>query len=133
MAMLSRCTQKKKNKRGELMQPRTETLADHLVGGKQFSAKISRQKQDTDHNPAQQISENNLQKSPVTREGQAGDADDGKRARLGRHDRERNRPPRKLAIGEEVTFQRTVRAAKPQAKQGDPNEINPNQRQINRA
>ncbi len=69
------------------------------------------------------VSQHHLQKSQVGVVGEAGNADDGQGAGLSRHDRQRNRPPGNIAVGEKVVAQRALPLAEAQAKQRDPRQV----------
>jgi len=87
---------------GERAQAATEAMLHELVGGHHASGKIFWYENDADQHPRNEVSKNQLQESEVGIVGEAGDADDGQRAGLGGHNRERNRRPWNVLVGQEI-------------------------------
>ena len=112
------------------MQPRSETLADNLVGGQQVSAKVAWQEENAYDDAPEKIANNNLQKPPVAGIGETWHADDGKSAGFCRHNRERDGPPGNPLVREKIGSQRAVAIPEAEAKdryrpkvQGDEQQI----------
>ena len=86
---------------------------------------------ETDDHPAYQVAKDYLQKLQVGVVGQSGDADDGERAGFGSDNRKSNRPPRNIAVGEEIVLQRALAFAKTKAKQSYAGQVNRNNKEVN--
>ena len=85
---------------------------------------------EADNYAANNVSEHNLQEGEIALIRQPGNADDGQRAGLGRNNRERNRPPGNVAVGQKVVTQRALPLAKAQPEQSDPRQIDCDDRKI---
>ena len=73
---------------------------------------------------------NDLKKSEIRVVGEAGNADDGERAGLGRDDGERNRPPGDFASSEKIVAQSALLFPKTQAEQRDACQVEGDDREI---
>src|SRR5262249_48618238 len=90
-----------------------------LICGVEIAAEIVRQQHEADDHAPDYVAENHLQECEIGVVGEAWDADDGERAGFGGNDRERNRPPGNVAIGQKVIAQRTLLLAEAQSEQSD--------------
>ena len=91
---------------GDLVQSGAEALVDELVGGEHLALKVVGQEDQRDDDAAEHVADDDLQEAEVAGERDAGDADDGEGAGLGRDDGERDGPPGDRLVGEEVAAQR---------------------------
>ena len=82
-----------------------------------------RQEYEGDDDTSHHIAHRDLQKREVRIVGQAGHADDGERAGFGRHDRQRDRPPRNVAVCEKVIAQRALFFSEAQSEQRDADQV----------
>ena len=71
-----------------------------------------------------------LQESQIADVSDPRNADNGQRAGLGRDDRQRNGPPRYIAIRQKVIAQRALALAKAQAEQRDARQVKRDDRQV---
>src|ERR1035438_5119169 len=96
-----------------------EAPLDELICGIKLAAKILRQEYETNNDASDDVPHYHLQEREIRIVGEARNADDGQSAGLGGHDRQRNRPPRNIAIGEEVIPHRPLPLAKAQPEERD--------------
>src|SRR5512147_2537198 len=89
-----------------------------------------RDQQKADDHPPHDVAHHQLQERHVAAVGEAGNADDSQRAGFGGHDGERDRPPRHVAVGEEVVAQRALPLAEADAKGGDPRQVHRDDNQV---
>src|SRR6516225_8896749 len=108
------------------MQRLSEAAVDELVRGEHLAAEILRDKDQADDYAAEQVAEDQLQKTEVAVIRDARRADNGKSAGFGGNDGERNRPPGNVAAGQEIIAQRALRLAEAESKQRDGNQIDNN-------
>ncbi len=73
-----------------------------------------------------------MQESEVGIVGESGDADDGQRAGFGSHNRERNRRPWNVLVGQEIIAQRALLFTKAQPKESDARQIGGDDGQVKR-
>src|SRR5260370_4276211 len=129
-------TRQQKQSRCHLMQGTAEALIDQLIRGQHLALKILRQEDQRHHNPSQHVADDDLQKSEVSRERHARNANNRQRTGLRRDDRQRNRPPRNRLVSKKEAPQRPrIRisaAPKTQTKQRDAEQVDNDQRQIDR-
>src|SRR5260221_13089301 len=85
---------------------------------------------ETNDDEADHGTQQKLQKSKIRIGGEAGNTDYGQRASLRRHNRQRNCPPRNIAVGEKVVSYRALPLAKPQPEQRDPRQVRRNNQQV---
>src|ERR1035437_4792167 len=111
-------------------QLRTKPPLHQLISRKQLAAKILRQQDKTDNDTPQHISHHQLQKSEIRIVGEAGNTDNGQRAGFRRHNRQRDCPPRNVAVGKKIVAHRPLPFAKPQPEQRDARQVQPNNQQI---
>ena len=100
-----------------------EAALDELVGGEQFAAKVLRDEEEADDRAADEIADDQLQEAEILVVGEAGDADDGESACLCRDDGERDGPPGDCVVREEVVFEGALLALKPEAEEGNADQI----------
>ena len=100
-----------------------EARTDELIRRHQLAFEVARQKEHTDNDAAEQVAQCDLQEPEVTREGEAGDADDGEGAGLRGDDGQRDGPPRHVTVGKEVRPQRPLAVAKAESEQGNAQQI----------
>src|SRR5580704_2656420 len=127
---LRRSTQEEKKEGRQRMQVRPEALADDLICGKQFAAKVAGKKENTHDNPSQKVAENDLEKSPVAGICETRHADDGESAGLRRDDRKRNRPPGNPLVREKVCSQRAIAVTEMQAEECYGQKVTSNEQQV---
>src|SRR5581483_6679694 len=84
------------------------------------------------YDPANYVPEDDLKKRKVGIERKARNADDGQRAGFSGDNRERDRPPRNIAIRKKVVTQRALRFPKPQAKKRDSRQVRGDDGQVQR-
>ena len=82
-----------------------------------------RQQHNADNDPADDVAHCDLQKRQVRIVGKAGHADDGERAGFRRDDGQGDRPPRNVAIGQEIIPQRALFFPEAQAEQSDAGQV----------
>lgn len=120
-----------KQRRCHRAQLRAEPSLNQLIGRIELAAKILRQEHKADDDATDYISHDHLQKSQIGIVGEAGNADDGQRARLRRDNRQGNCPPGNIAIGEEIVTHRPLAFAEAQAKQRYPGQVRGDNQQVN--
>jgi len=101
-----------------------------LISRIQLAAKILRQQHETNNDTPDHIAHHHLQKSKIRIVGESGNTDDGQRARFRGHNRERNRPPGNLAVGEKIIPHRPLPLAETQPKQRDASQVRRNNQQV---
>ena len=89
-----------------------------------------RQQHKADHHAPHHVSHHHLQKGEVGVIGKSGNADDSEDAGLGSNNGKRDRPPGNVSSCEKVVAQRTLSLAEPQPEQGDPYQIQRDNREI---
>src|ERR1041385_4053356 len=82
------------------------------------------------YEPSDHVSENNLQERQVAPIGHARNTDDGQCARLRGDDREHDRPPGNVTVGEKIIFEGALFLAELQSERGDAREIKDNDEQV---
>ena len=103
---------------------------DELIGGEEIAAKVVRQQYETDDESSHDVSQDDLQKREIGVVRQPRNADDSQRAGLGGNDGQRNRPPGNVTSRQEVVAQRALAFAEAHAEQGDPDQIDGNDREV---
>ena len=88
-----------------------------------FAAEILRDEEKTHDGAANEIADDQLQEAEVLVVGEAGDADDGEGTGLRCDDGERNSPPRDGVSGEEIVFERALRALETETEEGDADQV----------
>src|SRR6185369_8269660 len=96
------------------------------------AAKIKRQQHEADDEASDDVSHDNLKKREVGVVGEAGNADDGERAGFGGYDREHDRPPGNVSVGEKIIFERLLALAEAQAEKRDCGEIDRDDGEVER-
>ena len=99
---------KQEESRGQGTQAASKTPLNQLIGGVEVAAKIMWQQQEADDHATQYVAHHDLHEAQVSVIGKAGNADDSQRAGFGSHDGERNRPPRNVAVSQEIVAQRAL-------------------------
>ena len=99
--------------------PRPESALDQFVSCVEIAAKIMWKENEADDDPADDISDYDLQKREVGVVRESGNADDGEGAGFGRHDGQGNGPPRNFASGKKIIAKCSLLLAEAQAKQRD--------------
>ncbi len=127
---LRRRPRQQKQARRHRAQLRTKPPLNQLISRIQLAAKILRQQHKTNNDAPDHVSHHQLQKSKIRIVGQAGNTNDGQRAGLRGHNRQRNCPPRNVAVGEKVVSHRPLPLAKPQPEQRDPRQVSRNNQQV---
>src|SRR4051812_29442510 len=109
--------------RGERSQSSAEAALDQLVSGIEITAEVVGQEHEADDDSAHEIPEDDLQELQVGVVGESGNTDDGQGAGFSRNDRERDRPPGNIPVGEEVVFQRALTFSELKPKQSYSREV----------
>ena len=79
-----------------------EALLEHRVRGDELPVHVARQQHGGDDDATEQVADRDLQEGEIAQVREAGDTDEGERARFGGDDRKQHRPPRDLLAGDEV-------------------------------
>ncbi len=120
---LSQRAQQQKCSGGKFSDALPKAPAHQLISGEHLAAKILRQKQHGDHDPPQQVSQDELQKLKISIERQHRRPDDGERTGFRRNNGERDGPPGRGVSTEKIIFQATLAFAKARPKPGDRKQI----------
>ncbi len=112
--------------------PRAESFFDQRIRREKFSAKISRQQQEHDQHAPDQISKHELQKRHVPAVRNRRRPDDRQRGRFRRHDRKRQRPPRRRSPAQKIILRVLRPAPEINAQRRHAQQVRNHNPQINR-
>ena len=109
-----------------------EPILQQLIGGEDLPAEIGRQEDGGDHDPPEDVAESQLQEREIAPVGHAGDAQEGRRAGLGRDDRDHDRPGGDVALAQEISLQPLRSRAQPGPEQGATGDVDRDHGQVDR-
>jgi len=90
------------------VQHATKAAVDELIGGEHLAGEVAWQEERGDDDATEHVTEDDLQETEVSREGNSWNGDDGERGGLCRDDGERDCPPWNRVAGKEVALERAV-------------------------